>query len=185
MRKEKCLRHVDVAGFADLWYAAKTEMGTDIPAKADIPVRELARFMPYMSLTDGEVEPKYLLCGTIMAEEFGRDLMGLSVFDFMTDEARDQFAGSVLEFYGTHEENTPFARWGIGAGRTGTQRHVEYESLTLPYWEPSRVRIHHMTYARVLVKLDYGEGMAMRYPDVDFENFNAALDRPEWLYLRD
>lgn len=177
------LRHAKTAAFADFWYAAREEANGLVPAKPDLSMRALAPFMPSLSLTEDRAGlPYYVLCGTEIVREFGVDPTDTCIFDYMSDDARDQFMEGIAEF-ATFTPGCVFARWSIGRAITTVGREIEYECLTLPYFEPTRDKNRFMTYANVLTTLDFGEGVANRYPDIVYKVFDALAPRPAWMQL--
>jgi len=181
------LQSPETAAFADFWYDAKAAAGGNLPAKSDLLRPAFTRFMPQVALTEEGDDgiPLYILFGTGLTRDFGRDLTGSTVLDQMTEEAKAQQFEHALAFAEQAAEGTVFGRWNIGRAATNTGRVVEYEGLTLPYYEPARQCVRHMTFAIVLDMLAYseGEGMTIRYPEIKLEMFDALASRPEWMHL--
>ncbi|MEQ9518048.1 MAG: PAS domain-containing protein [Parvibaculum sp.] len=169
--------------YADLWYGARDTVGGSLPAKTDLPMRQLASFMPNMALVqhtdDGRA--RYILFGTNLVNLFGRDLTGDYVEGPMTEEARNQLNASRSAFYAEHGADAIFGRWTIGAARTSTGRLLEFENLTFPYLELTDGSVRFMSFVTGLATLDYGEGIVERYPDRAAKMFNASGPRPQWM----
>ncbi|MAN62429.1 MAG: hypothetical protein CMI60_10840 [Parvibaculum sp.] len=178
------LQSPKTVGFADLWYRARTDAKTTIPAKNDMPLMDLAPFMPNLAMLKHEADgrARYTLFGTGLAAAFGQDLTGQFAETPMNDEARAKLETVIGDFYEEHGRDAPFGRWTMSRARTSTGRLIEFENLALPYSEASDDSIRYIAYAITLTTLDYGEGMVERFPDTATRMFNAETDRPAWLH---
>jgi len=178
------LRSPETVAFADLWYDTRARVGLPIPAKEDMPLRQLARFMPHMTLVGFEEDHrgKYLLCGTALASQVGIDLTGHLVEDTLDEPARVQRAAGIAEFEASFGPDAFRARWTICDGRTSTGRIVEFEDLSLPYLVPETGAMRHMCFVTLVGgALDYDEGVAQRFPAKEALWFDGAVERPAWL----
>lgn len=181
---EPKLQSPKTQAFANIWYAAQKTSALDIPLKTDLPLRDLAPLMSQIALIElpeGQ-EARYALFGTGLVEDFGMDLTGQALTKSMHEETRAHVAAEFLEFYTKHDTDTPFGRWVFGTGRATTGRSVHYESLTLPYREPSTAEKRFIMYATPLSVLTFEEILNPVIHEIETIIF-PAIDhpRPEWL----
>ncbi len=183
--KQAVLRRPQTDGFADIWYAARANANLEIPTKTDIPLKELAPYMPNLSMFKYEPDGRafYTLFGTELTAIFGSDLTGQHLGSFMNTEARTSYRLTSESFFDDHGKDAIAGHWVISKCRTSSGRLIELENLALPYREASDNTIRYIAYAMTLSTLDFGEGVAQRFPDTETLVFNAAKDRPDWLHL--
>ncbi len=181
---DPALQSPKTVSFADLWYRARADVKTSVPAKTDMPLMDLAPFMSNLAMLKHEADgrARYTLFGTGLAAAFGQDLTGQYAETPMNDEARATLEAVITEFYNEHGRDALFGRWTLSKARTSTGRLIEFENLALPYREESDNSIRYIAYAITLTTLDFGEGMVERFPDTETRMFNAETDRPDWLY---
>lgn len=184
MRKFKLVSEATEA-LADLWYRTRDNLGVRAPHKTDLPLRDLARFMPNIALVrfnkDGRA--KYELFGTKLAELAGIDLTGQYLDETFSPEANAQRNAGLSEFSETAGPEALRARWSVGQATTTTGRVVQVEDLALPYFDGRGSEMRHMNFASILGTLDFGEGMSGFVEADEMIWFDAALARPDWLHL--
>ncbi len=170
---------------ADLWYRTRDSIGVRAPHKTDLPLRDLARFMPNLALvrfdTDGRA--KYELFGTKLVELAGVDLTGHYLDETFTPEAQAQRNAGMADFSATAGPDALRARWSVGQATTTSGRVVQVEDLALPYFDGRESEMRHMNFASILGTLDFGEGMSGFVEADEMIWFDAALARPAWLYM--
>jgi hypothetical protein len=178
------LQSAETAAFVDLWYATRTTVKQPMPTKIDMPLRDLAQFMPKLVLIDTEEtgRGKYILFGTAIVEAFGIDMTGRYVDEVMDAQALAMHMQERREFHNAHGLDAIHGRWAIGRAHTNTGRLVEYEDLSLPYHEPATGKVRHMVFLTMLAELEFGEGVATRLPSKQYRWFDSAAPRPDWLF---
>ncbi len=184
MSRSKLMSPNTVA-FADLWYRTRDLKQVAAPHKTDIPMRELARFMPNMALVRFEADgrARYELFGTRLVEWAGVDLTGHYLDETLSADAKAQRDAGLAEFHGCAGPDALRARWSIGEATTTGGRVVRIEDLALPYFDGEELEMRHMNFGTVLGTLDYGEGMTGFGTAEEMIWFDAAKERPDWLSL--
>jgi hypothetical protein len=177
-------RSQQISAFASIWYAAREKAGSPIPFKTDIPLRKLAPLMPKMSMLrpDEQGVVHYQLFGTRLAEEFGRDLTGTAVHSSMDVASASRVLAEFTDFYRRHGDATPWGRWVYATARSTSGRHIEYESLALPYLEEGAPGVRHMMYSLPLATLKYDEALDPCLIEHSSSIFSAHAPRPAWLH---
>lgn len=185
MCKSKLVSEATLA-LADLWYRTRDRLGVRAPHKTDLPLRELAPFMPNIALVrfDADGRAKYELFGTQLADWAGVDLTGHYLDETFTPEARAQREAGLADFDMTTGPDALRARWSIGKATTTSGRVVQVEDLALPYFDGLGSEMRHMNFASILGTLDFGEGMSGFFEADEMIWFDAAKSRPDWLSLR-
>lgn len=180
---EQKIQSPDTVAFADLWYATRDRVTSNLPSKVDFSMRKLAPLLPNIALIGAEFDgrEKYLLFGTSLAAHAGIDLTGIFLDDTMDDLAKAQRAAGMARF---REEFGPDAirgRWTLSEGRTNSGRILEFEELSLPYREPANGSERLITYVAILGTLNFGEGFAHILSSNTAIWFDALAARPDWL----
>lgn len=184
MRNSKLVSEA-TAALADLWYRTRDDLGARAPEKTDLPLRGLARFMPNIALVrfDEDGRAKYELFGTKLVELAGVDLTGHYLDETLSPEAKAQREAGLAEFSETAGPEALRARWSVGQATTTSGRVVQVEDLALPYFDGREREMRHMNFASILGTLDFGEGMSGFVEADEIIWFDAALARPDWLYM--
>lgn len=185
MCKSKLVSESTLA-LADLWYRTRDRLGVRAPHKTDLPLRELAPFMPNIALVRFDVDgrAKYELFGTQLVDWAGVDLTGHYLDDTLTPEAKAQREQGLMAFQATSAPDALRARWSLGTATTTTGRVVQIEDLALPYFDGQEPEMRHMNFASILGTLDFGEGMSGFVEADEIIWFDAAAARPDWLSLQ-
>ena len=183
---EPLLHAPRIAAFADLWYETRVASGQPLPAKADLPLRKLAPFMPNLTIIsfDEDGRGKYLLWGTEIAAAIGADLTGSYLDEAMDAEAIAQSKLGIARFEKEHGPTARRAYWSLGRGRTSSGREILYEDISLPYVIPETGEMRLMSCMAVLDTRGYGEGQQKRFSAKNAIWFNALDPRPDWMRLR-
>ena len=169
--------------FASLWYDARTAAGVSIPAKSDIPLRGLAAFMPNLLLhrTDETGRSFCLLFGTGLVDLFGENLTHTYLEESMAAVDAAQRQATFDTYYAEHGRQAPFGRWVSGRLNSRSGNVVEFESLALPYIEPSDGSTRAMVHVVPLGTLDYGDRLLPHFAEDVVEMFVPQGPRPAWL----
>ncbi|MCE7997598.1 MAG: PAS domain-containing protein [Rhodobiaceae bacterium] len=172
--------------YASLWYEARDEAGVSIPAKSDLPLRGLAAFMPNLLLHRIDVDGRAfcLLFGTALTDAFGQNLTGTYLEESMAAVDAQKRRETFEAFYREHGEEAPFGRWVSGTLNSRTGDMVEFESLALPYIEPSDGSTRLMVHVRPLAKLSYGDRLIPHFTEETVRMFRPDGPRPDWLRPR-
>ncbi|WOF73571.1 PAS domain-containing protein [Parvibaculaceae bacterium PLY_AMNH_Bact1] len=184
MGKSKLVSEATLA-LADLWYRTRDGLGVRAPHKRDLPLRELAPFMPYIALVrfDSDGRAKYELFGTQLVEWAGVDLTGHYLDETLTPEAVAQRENGLMVFHETASSDALRARWSVGTATTTSGRVVQIEDLALPYFDGQASEMRHLNFASILGTLDFGEGMSGFVEADEMIWFDAAKTRPSWLSM--
>jgi hypothetical protein len=169
--------------FASLWYDARAAAGVAIPAKPDIPLRGLADFMPNLLLhqTDEAGRAFCLLFGTGLVDIFGENLTNTYLEESMAPVDATKRQATFDTYYAEHGAGAPFGRWVSGQLNSRTGDVVEFESLALPYIEPTDGSTRLMVHVVPLSKLSYGDRLIPRFAEDVVEMFVPQGPRPDWL----
>lgn len=169
--------------FASLWYTARAEAGRSIPSKSDLPLRGLATFMPNLLLhrMDEDGRAFCLLFGTALTDAFGQNLTGTYLEESMATVDAEARRQTFEVFYREHGEGVPFGRWVSGTLNSRTGDVIEFESLALPYIEPSDGSTRLMVHVLPLAKLSYGDRLIPQFTEKAVRMFLPEGPRPDWL----
>ena len=169
--------------FASLWYDARAEASLSIPAKSDLPLRGLAAFMPNLLLhrIDENGRAFCLLFGTALTDAFGENVTGTYLEESMAAVDAKKRKETFEAYYREHGEGAPFGRWVSGTLNSRTGDVIEFESLALPYIEPSDGSTRLMVYVLPLAKLSYGDRLIPQFTEKTVRMFRPDGPRPDWL----
>lgn len=169
--------------FASLWYDARDDAAVPIPQKSDLPLRGLARFMPNLLLHRIEEDGRAfcLLFGTALNDAFGQNLTGTYLEESMSVEDAATRKASFDTYYEENGPGAPFGRWVSGTLNSRTGDVIEFESLALPYIEPSDGSTRLMVHVLPLAKLGYGDRLIPHFTENIVQMFVPERPRPEWL----
>lgn len=169
--------------FASLWYDARADASVAIPAKSDLPLRGLAAFMPNLLLhqIDKDGRAFCLLFGTALTDAFGQNLTGTYLEESMATVDAEKRRETFDAYYREHGDGVPFGRWVSGTLNSRTGDVIEFESLALPYIEPSDGSTRLMVYVLPLAKLAYGDRLIPRFTEETVRMFVPDRPRPDWL----
>lgn len=169
--------------FASLWYDARAEAGLSIPAKSDLPLRGLAAFMPNLLLhrIDDDGRAFCLLFGTALTDAFGENLTGTYLEESMAPVDAEARRQTFEAFFREHGQGVPFGRWVSGSLNSRTGDVIEFESLALPYIEPSDGSTRLMVHVLPLAKLSYGDRLIPQFTEKTVRMFQPEGPRPDWL----
>ncbi len=169
--------------YASLWYDAREEAGVSIPQKSDLPLRGLAAFMSHLLLhrTDEVGRSFCLLFGTALTDAFGENLTGTYLEESMAVIDAEKRQATFDAFYREHGSGIAFGRWVSGRLNTKSGDVIEFESLALPYIEPSDGSTRYMVHVLPLAKLGYGDRLVPRFREDVVRMFVPQGPRPDWL----
>ncbi len=169
--------------FASLWYDARAAANVSIPGKSDLPLRGLAAFMPNLLLhqTDADGRSFCLLFGTGLVDIFGENLTHTYLEESMAAVDATKRRETFDSFYGEHGRGAPFGRWVSGRLNSRAGEVMEFESLALPYVEPSDGSTRSMVYVVPLGALAYGDRLIPHFAEDMVEMFVPQGPRPGWL----
>ena len=172
-----------IIAFASLWYDARAAAGIAIPAKSDIPLRGLATFMPNLLLhrIDETGRSFCLLFGTGLVNSFGTNLTNSYLDESMETVDAATRQATFDAYYATHGQGAPFGRWVSGNLTSRSGEVMAYESLALPYTEPTDGSTRLMVHVVPLGTLDYGDRLIPRFSEEVVEMFVPEGPRPTWL----
>jgi len=160
--------------FADLWYETRAATGAALPSKNDFPLRRLRPFMARLALIrfDAHRIARYSLFGTRLVSDFGADMTGEIVHEAMDPESLEALFSDLGRFFGEHGMDAPYGRWVEGQAQAATGRKVKYESLSLPYMEPSDQSFRLMMFV-----------LHVGIHEIQSRIFLATGSRPDWMFL--
>eukprot|EP00439_Symbiodinium_sp_Y106_P089146 s1_g1682.t1 len=169
--------------FASLWYTAREDAAVPIPQKSDLPLRGLASFMPNLLLhrIDQDGRAFCLLFGTALNDAFGQNLTGTYLEESMGVEDAAARKETFDRFYAENGANAPFGRWVSGTLNSRTGEVIGFESLALPYIEPSDGSTRAMVHVLPLAKLGYGDRLIPHFTENTVQMFAPEGPRPDWL----
>ncbi len=169
--------------FASLWYGAREKAAVPIPQKSDLPLRGLAAFMPNLLLHRIEEDGRAfcLLFGTALNDAFGENLTGTYLEESMGVNDAAKRKATFDTYYAENGHNVPFGRWVSGTLNSRTGEIIEFESLALPYIEPSDGSTRLMVHVLPLAKLSYGDRLIPHFTENTVRMFAPQGPRPEWL----
>ncbi len=169
--------------FASLWYTAREEAAVPIPQKSDLPLRGLASFMPNLLLhrIDEDGRAFCLLFGTALNDAFGQNLTGTYLEESMGVEDAAARKETFDRFYAENGADAPFGRWVSGSLNSRTGEVIGFESLALPYIEPSDGSTRAMVHVLPLAKLGYGDRLIPHFTETTVKMFAPEGPRPDWL----
>ncbi len=101
-----------------------------IPGRADIDPADFRPLLPHVFLIDAQLEPRayrYRLCGTELAEAYGRDLTGKSLDEVFSDIFRKAVT---VVFNHVVEHRAPLRTYGTLAWRE--QQNHRFEGIQMP-----------------------------------------------------
>jgi PAS domain len=171
--------------FADLWYETRAATGAALPSKNDFPLRSLQPFMSRLALIrfDAHRIARYTLFGTRLVTDFGADMTGEIVHEAMDPESLETLFSDLGRFFGEHGMDAPYGRWVSGQAQAATGRKVEYESLSLPYIEPSDQSVRLMMFALPASDIGFDEVFHVGIHEIRSQIFLATSPRPDWMFL--
>lgn len=174
-----------ICTFATVWFKTRDRLRGRYPEKSDIPMRALARFMPYLVLhkQDTTGKRKWLLAGTGVTRLFGTDYTGCYFEDTFRLSDPSAHMKATMEYWAQHGKGAAFGRWGTGTAPTSAGNIVRYETLRLPYVEASDGSERNILLLDALDPLQYDETVIPHLTETEVRNFNPAGPRPDWLYL--
>ena len=79
--------------------------------------------------------------------------------------------------------DAPYGRWVEGQAQAATGRKVKYESLSLPYMEPSDQSFRLMMFALPAVEIGFDEVLHVGIHEIQSRIFLATGSRPDWMFL--
>jgi hypothetical protein len=172
-----------VMAFASLWYDARAAAGVSIPGKSDIPLRGLAAFMPNLLLhqTDEAGRSFCLLFGTGLVDLFGENLTHTYLEESMAAVDAAKRRVTFDTYYAEHGRGAAFGRWVSGRLNSRSGDVIEFESLALPYTEPTDGSTRAMVHVVPLGTLDYGDRLIPHFAEDVVEMFVPQGPRPDWL----
>ncbi len=172
--------------FASLWYDAREEAGVPIPQKSDLPLRGLASFMPNLLLhrLDEGGRAFCVLFGTALTDAFDINLTGTYLEESMAAEDAAARQETFEAFYREHGRDAAFGRWVNGRLSTRSGDVMGFESLALPYIEPSDGSTRLMVHVLPLAKLGYGDRLIPHFKEDEVRMFVPEGPRPDWLMPR-
>ena len=174
--------------FASLWYTAREEAAVPIPQKSD-PVRFalLACYrialcpIFFLHRIDEDGRAFCLLFGTALNDAFGQNLTGTYLEESMGVEDAAARKETFDRFYAENGADAPFGRWVSGSLNSRTGEVIGFESLALPYIEPSDGSTRAMVHVLPLAKLGYGDRLIPHFTETTVKMFAPEGPRPDWL----